>query len=99
MAWFAAAVWVVTLAILAFEAVPATNPLPVVKRFMRATFCAIDRIHVIRREWGFFLVPAALFTLALVGPLRRRPLYALVLVAAYVGGAALAYYLRYGVVL
>jgi hypothetical protein len=97
--WLAAAIWLVALAILTAQAVPAKNPLPLLKYFMRACFHVVDPIQVLGREWGLFLLPAAVLALLVIGPLRRRPLYALALGAAYVSGAALAYYLRYSAVL
>jgi len=44
-----------------------------------ASSAEIDRLHIAARKLGHFLIPAAAFTLLVIGPLRRRPLIALTL--------------------
>jgi len=43
----------------------------------------IDRIHLMARKLGHFLVPAVAFALLVIGPLRKHPLLALVLCALF----------------
>ncbi|MGA2412018.1 MAG: VanZ family protein [Candidatus Binataceae bacterium] len=43
----------------------------------------IERIHNVARKFGHFLIPAAAFALLVIGPLRQRPLAALVLCALF----------------
>ncbi|MBV8453429.1 MAG: VanZ family protein [Deltaproteobacteria bacterium] len=43
----------------------------------------IDRIHLMGREFGHFRIPAAAFLVLVIGPLRRHPLLALLLCAAF----------------
>jgi len=45
----------------------------------------IARIHNAGRKLGHFLIPAAAFGLLVIGPLRRRPLIALILCALFAG--------------
>ena len=39
----------------------------------------LERIHNMARKFGHFIIPAAAFALLVIGPLRKRPLLALML--------------------
>ena len=81
-------IFVITLAIFAGVALHPQNTLAFIDPFVRwlrpsASPEAIDRIHLMAREFGHFLIPAAAFLVLVIGPLRRRPLLALLLCAAF----------------
>jgi VanZ family protein len=43
----------------------------------------IDRLHTMARDLGHLLIPAAAFGILVLGPLRRHPVFALVLCALF----------------
>lgn len=88
MGWVTLAIYVIALALFAGVALHPKNTLALIGPFVRwlrpsASFEDIDRIHVMAREFGHFLVPAAAFVVLVIGPLRRHPLLALLLCAAF----------------
>ena len=88
MAWVTVMIWVIALAIFAGVALHPRNTLAVVDPFVRWLRPStspedIDRINLMAREFGHFLIPAAAFLILVIGPLRRRPLLALLLCAAF----------------
>jgi VanZ family protein len=81
-------IYVVVLALFAGVALHPQNTLALVDPIIRwfqpfASHEDINRIHLMAREFGHFLIPAAAFVALLIGPLRRRPLLALLLCAAF----------------
>lgn len=44
-----------------------------------ASSADIDRLHTMTRDLGHFLIPAAAFGILVIGPLRKHPVFALVL--------------------
>ena len=44
-----------------------------------ASSADIDRFHTMTRDLGHFLIPAAAFGILVIGPLRKHPVFALVL--------------------
>ena len=88
MVWITVVTFVIALAIFAGVALHPQNTLALVDPFVRwlrpsASPEDIDRIHFMAREFGHFLIPAAAFFVLVIGPLRRRPLLALLLCAAF----------------
>jgi len=74
------------LVIAAFAGVLLThaNTLAIIDPLVRwispsATSAEIMRIHQQARKFGHFLIPASVFAILVIGPLRRRPLTALAL--------------------
>jgi VanZ family protein len=88
MAWVIVAIYVIALALFAGVALHPKNTLALVDPVIRwvrpgASLEEIDRIHLIAREFGHFLIPAVAFALLVLGPLRKRPLLALLLCAVF----------------
>jgi VanZ family protein len=88
MAWITVVIYVIALAIFAGVALHPQNTLALIDPFVRwlrpsTSLEDIDRIHLMAREFGHFLIPAAAFLVLVIGPLRRRPLLALLLCAAF----------------
>ena len=88
MIWVTVAIYVVALALFAGVALHPQNTLALIDPFVRwlrpsTSLEDIDRIHLVAREFGHFLIPAAAFLVLVIGPLRRRPLLALLLCAAF----------------
>jgi VanZ family protein len=86
--WVTLAMYVIALAIFAGVALHPQNTLALVDPFVRwlrpsASLKDIDRIHLMAREFGHFLIPASAFVVLVIGPLRRRPFAALLLCAAF----------------
>src|SRR5439155_18593393 len=82
------AIYLAALALFAGVALHPQNSLALVDPIIRwfrpsASFEKIDRIHLVAREFGHFLIPAIAFAVLVIGPLRRRPFYALLLCAAF----------------
>ena len=87
-AWVTVGIYVIVLALFAGVAMHPKNTLALLDPFVRwlwpsASFDDIDRVHLMAREFGHFLIPAAAFTVLVIGPLRRRPLVALLLCTAF----------------
>jgi hypothetical protein len=85
---FTVAICVIALALFAGVALHPKNTLALVDPFIRwlrpsASFGDIDRIHLVAREFGHFLIPAVGFALLVIGPLRRSPLLALLVCAVF----------------
>jgi VanZ family protein len=64
------------------------NTLAIVDRLVRqmrptASSTDIERIHNMARKFGHFLIPAAAFAMLVLGPLRKRPAFALTLCALF----------------
>jgi VanZ like family len=81
-------IYIVALALFAGAALHPQNTLALIDPIIRwfrpfASFEDIDRIHLMARELGHFLIPAIAFVVLVIGPLRRRPLLALLLCAAF----------------
>ena len=81
-------IYIVALALVAGVALHPQNTFALVDPIIRwfrpfASFEDIDRIHRMAREFGHFLIPAMAFVVLVIGPLRRRPLLALLLCAAF----------------
>jgi VanZ family protein len=60
------------------------NTLALVDPFIRwlqpsVSLAEIDRLHTIGRDLGHFVIPAAAFGILVIGPLRRYPVFALLL--------------------
>ncbi len=88
MVWSMVVIFVIALAIFAGVALHPQNTLALIDPFVRWLRPSIspediDRIHLMAREFGHFLIPAAAFLVLVIGPLRRRPLLALLLCAAF----------------
>jgi VanZ family protein len=88
MAWVTVAMYVIALALFAGVALHPQNTLALVDPIIRwfrpfASFDDIDHIHRMAREFGHFLIPAMAFVVLVIGPLRKRPLFALLLCAAF----------------
>jgi VanZ family protein len=82
------AIYLAAIALFAGAALNPKNTLALVDPFIRrvrpnASFADIDRIHLMARELGHFLIPATAFAVLVFGPLRRRPLLALSLCALF----------------
>jgi hypothetical protein len=82
------ALYLVVLALFSGVALNPKNTLALIDPVVRwlrpsASFEDIDRIHLMVREFGHFLIPAAAFVALVIGPLRRRPLLALFLCAVF----------------
>jgi hypothetical protein len=82
------AIYLVALALFAGVALNPKNTLAMVDPWIRrvrpgASFADIDRIHLMAREFGHFLIPAVAFAVLVFGPLRARPLFALSLCALF----------------
>jgi VanZ family protein len=88
MAWVTVAIYVIALALFAGVTLHPKNTLALIDPFVRwlrpsASFEDIDRIHLMAREFGHFLIAAAAFVVLVIGPLRRRPLLALLLCGVF----------------
>jgi hypothetical protein len=82
------AIYLLALALIAGVALHPQNTLTLVDPIIRwfrpfASLDDIGRIHLMAREFGHFLIPAVGFVVLVIGPLRRRPLLALLLCAAF----------------
>jgi VanZ family protein len=82
------AMFLVVLAVFAGVSLTHGNTFALVDPVVRwvqpaASSAEIDRIHMMARKFGHFLIPAVAFALLVIGPLRRRPGLALALCALF----------------